>query len=41
MAQLGGGGVYEIARSVGLDSSQVTSVLGGAVPAIMTGVFKG
>jgi hypothetical protein len=40
MGQLGGGGVNEIARSVGLDSSDVTSVLSGAVPAIMAGLTR-
>jgi hypothetical protein len=40
MAQLGGGGVNEIARSVGLDSSRVTNVLSGAVPAIMAGLTR-
>jgi hypothetical protein len=40
MQQLGGGGVSEIARSVGLDSSDVTKVLGGAVPAILAGLTR-
>ena len=40
MGQLGGGGVDEIARSVGLDSSDVTNVLSGAVPAIMAGLTR-
>ena len=40
MGQLGGGGVNEIARSVGLDSSDVTNVLSGAVPAIMAGLTR-
>ena len=30
MGQLGGGGITEIARSVGVSGSDVTSVLGGA-----------
>ena len=40
MGQLGGGGISEIARSVGLDSSDVTNVLSGAVPAIMAGLTR-
>jgi hypothetical protein len=40
MGQLGGGGVGEIARSVGLDTSDVTNVLSGAVPAIMAGLTR-
>jgi len=40
MQQMGGGGVSEIARSVGLDSSDVTKVLGGAMPAIMAGLTR-
>jgi len=40
MGQLGGGGVSEIARSVGLDSADVTNVLSGAVPAIMVGLTR-
>jgi hypothetical protein len=40
MTQLGGGGVNEIARSVGLDSSEVTNVVSGAVPAIMAGLTR-
>jgi hypothetical protein len=40
MQQLGGGGVNEIARSVGLGSGDVTNVLAGAVPAIMAGLTR-
>ena len=40
MGQLGGGGVGEIARTVGVSSSDVTNVLGGAVPAIMAGLTR-
>ncbi len=40
VGQLGGGGINEIARSVGLDSSDVTNVLSGAVPAIMAGLTR-
>lgn len=40
MGQLGGGGISEIARNVGVSSSDVTSVLGGAVPAIMAGLTR-
>jgi hypothetical protein len=40
MQQLGSGGVGEIARSVGVDSSDVTNVLSGAVPAIMVGLTR-
>jgi hypothetical protein len=40
MQQLGGDGISEIARSVGLDSSDVTKVLGGAMPAIMAGLIR-
>lgn len=40
MQQLGGGGVNEIARSVGLDSSDVGNVLAGAVPAMMAGLTR-
>jgi hypothetical protein len=40
MQQLGGGGVSEIARSVGLDSSDVTKVLSGAVPAMLAGLTR-
>ena len=40
MGQLGGGGISEIARSVGLDSSDVSNVVSGAVPAIMAGLTR-
>lgn len=38
--ELGGGGVGEIARTVGVESSDVTSVLSGAVPAILAGLTR-
>ena len=40
MQQLGGGGVNEIARSMGLSSSDVGNVLAGAMPVIMAGLTK-
>ena len=40
MQQLGGNGVNEIARSVGLSSSDVGNVLAGAVPAMMAGLTR-
>ncbi len=40
MQQLGGGGVNEIARSVGLSSSDVGNVLAGAMPAMMAGLTR-
>jgi hypothetical protein len=40
MGQLGGGGVSEIARSVGVGTSDVQNVLAGAVPAMMTGLTR-
>jgi len=40
IGQLGDGGISEIARSVGLDSADVTSVLSGAVPAMMAGLTR-
>ena len=40
MQQLGGGGLNEIARSVGLSSSDVGNVLAGAVPAMMAGLTR-
>ena len=40
MGQLGAGGITEIARSVGVSSTDVTKVLGGAVPAIMAGLTR-
>jgi hypothetical protein len=40
MQQLGGGGIEQIGRSVGLDSGDVSNVLAGAVPAILTGLTR-
>ena len=40
MQQLGGGGINEIARSVGLSSSDVGNVLAGSVPAMMAGLTR-
>ena len=40
MQQLGGGGVEQIARSVGVGGSDVSNVLAGAVPAILTGLTR-
>lgn len=40
MGQLGGGGIQEIGRSVGLSGGDVTNVLAGAVPAIMAGLTR-
>ena len=40
MQQLGGGGISEIARSVGLSSGDVGNVLAGAVPAMMAGLTR-
>lgn len=40
MEQLGGGGVSEIGRSLGLSGGDVTNVLSGAVPAIMAGLTR-
>ena len=40
MQQLGGGGVNEIGRSLGLSGGDVTNVLAGAVPAIMAGLTR-
>jgi hypothetical protein len=40
MQQLGGGGIGEIARSVGLSSSDVGNVLAGAVPVMMAGLTR-
>ena len=40
MQQLGGGGVDEISRSLGLSGGDVTNVLAGAVPAIMAGLTR-
>ena len=40
MAQLGGGGIDEIAREVGVSGGDVSKVLAGAVPAIMAGLTR-
>ena len=40
MSQLGGGGVDQIARSVGVSGGDVTNVLAGALPAMMAGLTK-
>lgn len=40
MAQLGGGGVDQIARSVGVSGGDVTNVLAGALPAMMAGLTR-
>jgi hypothetical protein len=40
MRQLGGGGIEQIGRSVGLDSGDVSNVLAGAVPAMVTGLTR-
>lgn len=40
MGQLGSGGIEQIGRSVGLDSSDVSKVLAGAMPAILTGLTR-
>ena len=40
MGQLGSGGIEEIGRSVGLDSGDVSKVLAGAMPAILTGLTR-
>jgi hypothetical protein len=40
MQQLGGGGIEQIGRSVGLDSGDVSKVVAGAVPAILTGLTR-
>lgn len=40
MRQLGGGGIEQIGRSVGLESGDVSNVLAGAVPAILTGLTR-
>ncbi len=40
MQQLGGGGIEQMGRSVGLDSGDVSNVLAGAVPAILTGLTR-
>ncbi len=40
MGQLGGGGIEEIGRSVGLSGGDVSNVLAGALPAIMAGLTR-
>jgi hypothetical protein len=40
MQQLGGGGVEEIGRAVGVSGGDVTNVLAGAIPAMMTGLTR-
>lgn len=40
MSQLGGGGVDQIARSVGVSGGDVTNVLAGALPAMMAGLTR-
>ena len=40
LQELGGGGVGEIARAAGVSSSDVTNVLGGAVPAMLAGLTR-
>jgi hypothetical protein len=40
MSQLGGGGVDQIARSVGVNGGDVTNVLAGALPAMMAGLTR-
>jgi len=40
MGQLGGGGIDEIGRAVGLDSGDVSNVLAGAMPAILAGLTR-
>ncbi len=40
MSQLGGGGVDQIARSVGVSGGDVTNVLAGALPAMMAGLNR-
>ena len=40
MGQLGGGGIDQIARSVGVSGGDVTNVLAGAMPAIMAGLTR-
>ena len=40
MGQLGGGGINEIGRAVGLDSGDVSKVLAGAMPAILAGLTR-
>jgi len=40
MGQLGGGGVDQIARAVGVSGGDVTNVLAGALPAMMAGLTR-
>ncbi len=40
MGQLGGGGIEQIGRSVGLDSGDVSKVLAGAMPAMLSGLTR-
>jgi len=40
LQQLGGDGISQIARSVGVSGGDVTSVLSGAVPAMMAGLTR-
>jgi len=40
MQQLGGGGIEQIGRSVGIGSSDVSNVLAGAMPAILAGLTR-
>jgi len=40
MSQLGGGGLDQIARSVGVNGGDVTNVLAGALPAMMAGLTR-
>ena len=40
MSQLGGGGVDQIARSVGVSGGDVTNVLAGALPAMTAGLTR-
>ncbi len=40
MSQLSGGGVDQIARSVGVSGGDVTNVLAGALPAMMAGLTR-
>lgn len=40
MGQLGGGGMEQIGRAVGLDSGDVSNVLAGAMPAILAGLTR-
>jgi len=40
MSQLGGGGIDQIAHSVGVSGGDVTNVLAGALPAMMAGLTR-